>query len=106
MRVPSAPSYRLHSGKRIAECKGVYREVESEGSGRRTSGLVNKNRFVLYADDCTILCKSKWPTERTCGVHCGIPNREGGFARDVHFNLRILFWYSAEDRLRLGVSVD
>ena len=36
---------RVDSAKHIAEGKGVHREVESEGSHRRTSGLTNRNHI-------------------------------------------------------------
>ena len=42
---------RPNDGKHIAKGKGVYREVESEGSRRQTSGLTNSNwrhgRYVI-----------------------------------------------------------
>jgi len=36
---------RVDSAKHIAKGKGVHREVESEGSRRRTSGLTNRNHI-------------------------------------------------------------
>ncbi len=41
VKVPSAGD----STKRIAEGKGVHREVESEGSSRQTVGPTNRNRI-------------------------------------------------------------
>ena len=41
VKVPSAGD----STKRIAEGKGVHREVESEGSPRQTVGPTNRNRI-------------------------------------------------------------
>ena len=36
---------RPNDGKHIAKGKGVYREVESEGSRRQKSGLTDRNRI-------------------------------------------------------------
>ena len=37
---------RPNDGKHIAKGKGVYREVESEGSRRQKSGLTDRNRII------------------------------------------------------------
>lgn len=41
----ASPQRALIAGKRPAGGKGVYREVESEGSPRQTSGLTYRNHI-------------------------------------------------------------
>ena len=48
-----------NSGNRIAQGKGVHREVGSEGSRRQTSGLTNRNFIQGIWPWVRLLCKPK-----------------------------------------------
>ncbi|MEM1143935.1 MAG: hypothetical protein AAGI88_15250, partial [Pseudomonadota bacterium] len=43
-RLGGASPLSARQGERLAEGKGVHREVESEGSPRQTTSLTNRNR--------------------------------------------------------------
>ena len=120
---------RPSSEKCIAKSKGVHREVESEESWRQSPGLTNRNhirlqlgirlpnmlnelgrelarrghKFVRYADDCMIFCKSRKSAERTLGNI--IPFIEGKLFLKVNRNKTGVAHISKVEYIRYAFTV-
>ncbi|OXE95233.1 hypothetical protein B0A63_24980 [Flavobacterium johnsoniae UW101] len=67
----------------LAECKGVHREVESEGSSRQTLGLTNRN--YIQGQKCWIRLLYK-PKSQTVREHYG------KYSRQMRGKLSFLTW--------------